>query len=482
MRSSIKKNYIYNLSYQVFTLLIPLIVTPYVSRVLHPDGIGFYSYAHSIATYFALAAALGLASYGMREVALVKGDIEKASKLFYELTVVRMVTTALSIALYVGFVMLLTDKSKWLYYFAVGLNIAAVFFDCNWFFQALENFRMLALRNFIVKLATVILIFTMVKTQDDLLLYFIIQSGGVLVANVLVLPVLRAHLVRVPFRSLKFSRHIKETLVYFIPTIATSIYTVLDKTMIGVITGSMYENGFYEQAHKMVHMLLTVVTSLTIVVGVRTSSLFADNNNEAIKNHIRKTFRCVCLIALPMTAGLMACSQNFVPWFFGDGFEKTAPLLIMFSPLIFIISISNVVGTVYLTPTGQRKRSNKAIIAGACLNFVLNLILIPLLNTYGAVIASICAEMLISGMYLYFSKDYVSVRMIARDSLKYLIMAALMGVASFFIGTLLPPTVTSSVIQVGAGVIIYFAGLLILRDKMLIDAFNKIFSKFKRQG
>ena len=478
MRSSIKKNYIYNLSYQVFTLLIPLIVTPYVSRVLHPDGVGFFSYANSVATYFALAAALGLASYGMREVALVKGDIEKASKIFYELTIVRIITTTASLAVYAAFVFIFTDE--WEYYFAVGLTIAAVFFDCNWFFQALENFKMLALRNFVVKTATVILIFTFVKTQDDLLLYFLIQSGGVLAANALVLPALKAHLVKVPFKSLKFRHHISETIVYFIPTIATSIYTVLDKTMIGVITGNMFENGFYEQAHRIVHMLLTVVTSLTIVVGVRTSSLFADNNIEAIKNHIRKTFRYVCMIALPMTAGLMACAGIFVPWFFGEGFDKTAPLLVMFSPLIFIISISNVVGTVYLTPTGQRKRSNKAIIAGAILNFVLNIILIPLFNTYGAVIASICAELLISCMYLYFGKDYISVRDIAKDSFKYLIMATVMGVAIYFIGKLLPVTVTSSVIQIGAGILIYFAGLLILRDGMLIDTLKRVIAKFKR--
>ncbi len=481
MRSSIKKNYIYNLSYQMFTLLLPFIVTPYVSRVLHPDGIGFFSYANSIATYFSFAAALGISAYGMREVALVKGDVQKASRIFYELTVIRTVTTFISLGAYLLLVYF-TAPDSWKLYFAAGLTVLAVLFDCNWFFQALEDFKMLSLRNFVVKTVTVAMIFAFVKNEDDLLLYIIIQCGGVLAANMLVLPALKSYLVKIPIRSLKFRKHIAETWIYFVPTIATSIYTILDKTMIGIIVGDMSENGFYEQAHRMVQMLLTVITSLTIVVGVRTSSLFADNNSEAIKSHLRKTFRYVFMLAMPMTAGLMACARGFVPLFFGEDFSKTADLLIMFAPLILIIGISNVIGTVYLTPSGQRKRSNKVIIAGAVLNFVLNLVLIKLLNTYGAVISSISAELLISALYLYISRDYISVKDLAKDSFRYLIMAVLMGVAIYFAGKYMPITPMSIAVQVACGAAVYFIGLLALRDSMLVDTVKKVFGKLARKG
>ena len=49
---SIKLNYIYNVSYQIVTMLSPLVTAPYLARVLNPDSIGAYSYTASIVTYF----------------------------------------------------------------------------------------------------------------------------------------------------------------------------------------------------------------------------------------------------------------------------------------------------------------------------------------------------------------------------------------------------------------------------------------------
>ncbi|MBQ0083540.1 MAG: flippase [Clostridiales bacterium] len=468
MQSNIKKNYIYNVSYQIFTLLIPFITTPYVSRVLHPDGIGLYSYSNSIATYFSLAAALGIASYGVREVARVQRDPEKASKLFYELMTVRIVSTIICFSAYSVFVMIFTQEPK--YYFAVGLIIVAMLVDCNWFFQAMENFKMLALRNFLIKILSVSLIFLLVKDKDDLIIYFIIQAGSVLVSNLVALPALRKYLVKVDIKTLTFLPHIKNTLVYFVPTIATSVYTVLDKTMIGFITKDMFQNGYYEQAHKIVNMVLTVITSLSTVVGVRTSLLFADEKIDEIKQHIRETFRYVCMIGFPLCLGLIACADTFVPWFFGEGYDDVTPLLKMFAPLVLVISVSNVIGTLYLTPSGQRARSNKAIIAGAVANFILNIFLIPNFGTYGAVIASIFAELLISSLYLIFAKNFIRLRTIFFDGFKYIIMAVIMALPINYIGHIMEPTVLATAIQVVTGVIIYFAGLFILKDSMFFTA------------
>lgn len=480
MLDTIKRNYLYNLSYQIFCLLIPFVTTPYVSRVLQPDGVGFYSYANSVATYFSLAAALGIASYGVREIAVMQFDRKKSSKLFYELMIIRIAATLVCFAAYAVFIFAFSGAPE--YYFAVGLIIVAMMFDCNWFFQAMENFKMLALRNFLVKSVSVALIFIFVKSKEDLLLYFFIQSGSILVSNLLPLPALKKYLVKVDFHELTFKTHIKQTLVYFVPTIATSVYTVLDKTMIGLITGNMFENGFYEQAHRIVNMLLTVITSLSTVVGIRTSYLFANNESEEIKKHIRETFRYVCMIAFPLTTGLIACANTFVPWFFGNGYEKSANLLMMFAPLILAISVSNVVGTLYLTPSGQRKRSNKAIIAGAVFNFVLNMVLIPSFNTYGAVIASLFAEILISVLYMHFAKDYVSIKDILSDGFKYLIMAVIMGGVIYYIGTLMEPVFLTTAIQVAVGMILYFAGLFAMRDHMLISAAAAIKKKFTKKS
>lgn len=475
---NIKKNYIYNVSFQIFSLIIPFITAPYVARVLMPDGIGTYSYANSIATYFSLLAGLGISSYGLREVSRERDDRRAASKLFWELSGIRLVTTAGCLLLYAGFIFV--TGSDWKVYLATGVIILSVGVDSNWFFQALENFKTLVVRNFIVKIVSVVCIFLFVKDADDLVLYILIQAGGTFLSNLILRIQLFRWVVWIPLRELSFRHHIKETLIYFIPTIATSVYTVLDRTMIGVITKDMAENGFYEQAHKIVNMLMTVITSLNVVVGVRTSYLFGRNQKNEARQHLHDTFRFMYMIAFPLAAGLTACADTFVPWFYGNGYEKVAPLMMVFSPLLFIIGTSNVLGSLYLTPSGQRARSNHAIIAGAVCNFLLNLILIPLIGVYGAVIASLAAETLISGLYLHYSSDFISIPYTLGIGIRYFLFSLIMFVPTYWVGRRLGAGVTTTLIQVAVGVAVYSIELILSRDPSWINLRDDIRCKLHR--
>ncbi len=477
---NIRKNYIYNLSFQIFSLLIPFITAPYVSRVLLPEGIGTFSYVNSIATYFSLFAALGLSSYGTREVSRVRDDRQKTSKLFWELSILRLLSTVLCLGLYLAFILITGSDMRT--YLAAGVVILSVGIDCNWFFQAMENFKVLMVRNFLVKLISIVCIFAFVNGPEDLVLYFLIQGGGTFLSNI----VLRAHLIRavdwVPARRWRFGHHIRETLVYFIPTIATSVYTLLDRTMIGIITKDMAANGYYEQAHKIVNMLMTVITSLNVVVGVRTSYLFGQNKKKEIRQHIIRTFRFVFMLAFPLAAGLMACAADFVPWFYGEGYEPAIPLMVLFAPLLFIIGVSNVLGSLYLTPSGQRARSNRAIIIGAVCNFVLNLILIPLFGVYGAVIASLAAEIVISALYMSFSARFIPIASVLGIGLRYLLLSAGMFLPTYLVGRAHEPSFATTLLQVAVGIVTYAVLLIVTRDPAWLGAKNALVRKFKKSS
>ena len=148
-------------------------------------------------------------------------------------------------------------------------------------------------------------------------------------------------------KSLRLKRHFKETLVYFIPTVATTIYTVLDKTMIGMITGQEVENGYYEQTNKITSMALTIATSLNIVMAARMSYLYAEKRFDEIKDRLKRSMDFTMLLSIPAVVGIMGVAKNMVPWFFGDGYDKVVLLLYVYSPLIIIIAISNCLGGQY---------------------------------------------------------------------------------------------------------------------------------------
>lgn len=165
---SIGKNYIYTLLYQLSAFAIPLITTPYIARVLGADGIGISSYTHSITTYFILAAALGTTEYAQREIAYRQDIFEQRTIMFWEIFLLRCISGFLSLIIFIA----VTKSSEYKFFFAIqGINILSVVFDISWFFQGMEDFGRIALRNIMVRLLNIFPIFLFVKDREDLPFY-----------------------------------------------------------------------------------------------------------------------------------------------------------------------------------------------------------------------------------------------------------------------------------------------------------------------
>lgn len=468
---SIKKNVVFNTLYQIITLITPLITAPYISRVLEAEGIGIYSFTNSIVTYFTLVAALGTASYGQREIAMHRNDFQECSKRFWEIEILSIFTTC--IAMFAWIIWIVCSNQYSVYYGVLTISIIAVAFDISWFYAGFEKFQYIVIRNAIVKLFGIILIFLLVKKKDDILVYIGIMSVTGFLGNVSMWTYLPRMIEKVNFSSLHpFKNHLRQTVAYFIPTIATSVYTVLDKTMIGVITSSESQNGYYEQATKIIRMFESVLFSLNTVMSARQSFLFSEGKIDEIKEKINKSFEFLFAIAIPFIFGLVAIANNFVNWFFGKGYEPVVKVLYFMSLLPLIICISNILGSQYLTPSGQRTRSTKGIMMGALTNLILNSILIPLYGAIGATIASIFAELVISIIYMKMSRECIGWSQIFRISIKKIIAAVIMFAIIYVIGKRLTDTIWATVIQIVVGIVIYTLTLVLLRDDVVKEIKN----------
>ena len=456
---SLRRNYLYTVIIQFVSMLTPLVTAPYVARVLGSEGVGAFSYVQSVATVFSLFAALGLGAYGLREVSRVRDDSAAVSRLFWDLTRLRLVTTAATLALYALLCLWVGD---WRLYGAMGLLIVAAGLDLTWFLQAMERFGTLMLRHVAVKVLGVVLIFAFVRHRDDVALYALIQSGSTLLSNLLLWPRLRGMVGSVS--KGRFLAHLRPSLVYFVPAVATSVYTVLDKTMLGILAHDMAQNGYYESAHKMIRLLLAVITSLNVVVGVRTSYLFGQQREDAVRVHIVDTYRFTCALSLPLMGGVIACAGGFTLSFFGAEFAAAGGMLRLFSPLLFLIGTSNVLGSLYLTPAGFRRRSNRAILTGAGTNVVLNLFFIPRFGGYGAVVASVAAEAVIAALYLRFTHPFVSAWRLLRVAGRYALYGVAVYAAAWAPTLWMPPAFFTVLVQTALGIAVYVGLLLLLRD------------------
>ena len=467
--------------YQILALITPLLTAPYVSRVLGVENIGIYSYTFSIQHYFMLAAGLGTGSYGKREIARVRNDEKKRSLLFWEIELLSIITTLISVTGW-AFVVLKNPGLR-IYFFILSFNVLAVLFEISWFYAGLEHFEHTVLRNSFFKIAGVIAIFLFVKTENDLPIYMGIMVASTLLGNMSMWVHLPKYLVKIDWREIRIARHFKETLIYFIPAVATSIYSVLDKTLIGIITQSNAQNGYYEQASKIINLAKPICfTALNAVISSRNSYLFAENRMDEVKKKIDDSINYILFVGIGICFGLCAVAARFVPWFFGNGYEAVEYLLYILSPIALIIGVSNCLGANYYNPAGYRLRSAMYLIVGAAVNLVLNCIFIPKFASYGAAVASVIAELVITTLYMKNCDRFLTYRQLFLHGWKKIIA----GVAMFAFILLVDPLIKRDTIaifsEVFAGICVYALVLLLLKDSMVLWGIRIVKGKLTSLG
>lgn len=476
------KNYIFNATYQILIIIIPLITTPYVSRVLLAEGVGKYSYSLSIITYFTMFAGLGFNTYGQREIAKYQGDSEKQSKTFVEIILCRFVTTILCCTLNIVLACLglYGDYSTLMLIFSI--NIIAVAFDVSFYLQGNEKFAVITVINIAIKLIGVGAIFLFVKTQEDVWKYTLINALVVILSNMALWLCLPKYFKMPSFKSLCPSKHLLPTLALFIPTVVTSVYTVLDKTLIGLILNNDAENGYYEQAEKIVKMALTIITALGTVMIPRNSNEYKRGNIEAVKSNVYFAVKFVWTLGVPLMFGLIIVSDNMNLWFFGEGYEPVADMMKIFSPIILSLGLNNVFGMQYLIPIGKENVFTISVAVGAVCNFILNIILIYTIGTVGAIIASVAAETIIMIYQLIYARKVFSIKRILLCGWKNVIAGVLMFLVLYFVAGNWESSVINTLLIILIGCVIYFVLIIALRDEFIINLIKKLFSKIKKQN
>ncbi|MCD7994332.1 MAG: polysaccharide biosynthesis C-terminal domain-containing protein [Clostridia bacterium] len=255
--------------------------------------------------------------------------------------------------------------------------------------------------------------------------------------------------------------------------------------MLGILTDGTAENGYYEQAHKIEQMLLVILTSLNIIMRSRMTFLFKSGRLDEMKARLNKSVSFISAVAIPMTAGLVGIAANFIPLFLGEDFEESIVLLQIFSFLLVIIGLSNCLNTHFLGPSGRQGQNNYVLVAGAVLNFLFNLMMIPKLGAVGAAIGSVLAESIILVGYLFLIRDFFKVKTLIQLIWKYVVAGFIMRVAVSYIGKLSGNVVFVLVVQICVGVVLYAGILLLLKDKfaigMIKDLTGKVRKKMRQQ-
>lgn len=472
MRKTVN-NIIYNGVYQLLILALPIITMPYVSRVLGRQALGKYSFVSSIAMLLSYVILMGMNQLGARVIARTPKDDGKLSKNFFELWQIQLLVGCLVIAGYTIFSL----YSSYRRYLLLNIPYLIAFaLDISWFFIGLGEIRKVVIRNTLIKVSSIALIFIFVKSPADLGYYILINSISILVANIIFWTNLRS-LIQWKFISSLWSKSQfwRESLVLIVPQLAVQFYTNFDSTLVGMIAGPT-QLTYYDQSQRIVRMMVALVTSVSTVLMPKMSELKLDNKNHKIVNRIFKvSLDYTLIIALMMTAVLMIDSAEFVPWFYGKSYSPMIDNMLWVSLIMIFISYGGVFGSQFTLVNGDYKKYAIPSVIAAVFSVSANVILVHFWQADGGTLVVILTELLVCFMRIFVVRKEVNLKEIFHEQPKYLLAFVMTTVLGLKFKLTLPSAFLTLVINSILAIVVYVVLLIILKTRILADIKNRNF-------
>lgn len=452
--NKLKSNFIYDATYQVLILIIPLITTPYIARTIGADGVGVYSYTYSIVSYFMMFALLGMNNYGNREVSKNRDNKEKLNYTFSSIYYLQLMVTILVTIVYLIYIISFDNK-----YYNIAIiqmiYMISVAFDINWLFCGLQEFKITVTRSIFIKFITLVSILLFVKNENDTWKYTLILAVTTLINQVILWPFLKKEKIKfVKVKIKDIYKHLKPTLILFIPVLAVSVYRIMDKIMIGNMA-TVTEVGYYENSEKMLNIILSVVGALGTVTLPQMTYLYSNNRIDEYNKILDKSIKLIFFMVFPVIAGFILTGDSLVNIYLGSQFAKSAVLLKILSISLLFSPIAGIIRMQFLIPRNKDKEYIISVILGAITNFLLNLLLINRYQSIGASIATVMAEFVVFiTQYIFVSKELQFKHLIKNIS-QFFITSIIMFIVTYIIGSFIENEIIKLIIQIAVGILTY---------------------------
>lgn len=486
-QKSIKVNAILNVIKQGLGIIFPLITYPYVSRVLGAGNLGRFSFSESIVQIFITLSLIGIPTYAVREGAMVRNEKKKIDEFCAEVFTINFISALLSyIILFLLVLFVDRIRVETVFILILSVNIMSKWVGRDWLNSIYEDYLYISIRFIIVRIFSLILIFLLVKTPDDLTKYVIIMGFSELAGNLL--NIYYTGKV-VPYQfvfSKNLRRHLKPLLVLFCISVASTIYIRSDITILGFLRPDS-DVGIYTLSSRIYTIVKNILNAIIMVTIPRLSFYLGKDTPESREKYNRllnKLRNALVLLLFPATTGLFFLSGDVMYILGGAEFQSGGNSL----GILCIAMAFAVFGCFYANAVLIVNRKEtiffKATVISAFVNIILNFIFIPFLGINGAAVTTVFSELcivLICGFSAvpFFRNDRLKLK-------QYLIPTVLECIAITVVALLMNRYVHSLipriVLTISLSCVIYFIILLILRNELLFDSINKIKNRYIRNA
>ena len=400
-QKSIKVNFIMNAVLTMSSFIFPLITFPYVSRILLPEGMGKVAMATAVVAYFALLARLGIPMYGIRACAEVRDDRAQLSKVVHELFLINLAMTGLSYLLFFATVFTVPAfRSEYVLYLIIGSTLLFETMGAEWLYKGLEEYSYITYRSIFFKIVALAATFLFVHTRADYIKYGAITILAASASNLLNLYNLRKYITFKPFSEYRFKPHIKPILIFFATTCAIVIYTQLNTVILGLMKTNA-DVGLYDSAMKIKNILVSVVTALGAVLLPRASYYVKQGLVQEFAIISTKAVLFVFGLSLPLIVFFTLFADNGIHFLSGRHFDGAIVPMQIILPTILLIGLTNILGIQILVPLGKEKEVFYSVAAGAIVDLIACLALIPPFSVIGAAVSNLLAELTVFVVQYY---------------------------------------------------------------------------------
>lgn len=449
---SLKSNVILNCSRIGIDMLFPLLTFPYVSRILGPTNLGQISFSNSVVNYFVMLASLGIPSYGILICAKVRDEKEKLQKTVCELLYINFATVLISYGIFLGLLFAIPKFWQARQLFLIySITIMVTAMGIDWLYSALEDFKYITVRSIIFKLISLALIFTLVRKQNDYLIYAAITVLSAVGSNILNLVHARKYIKLYPIRELTIKKHLKPIFALFAASIAATISANTDTVMLGFLKTD-YDVGVYNFSVKIKSMLSMVMTAGLTVFVPRFSYYVRSKQTKLYRTQVRQVFILTLTVACALNVFTVFFAEPIIEILGGNAYSNAKWPVIILTSCICILACTWTLGVGVLQPLGRTSQYAKGMLCGCIVNVVMNAVLIPKVGVSGAALATMASEITIGIAYYNCAKDFLENCLHGAGFVKILAVGVIAGGCAYGASNLIE---TNCFLQIVLGGIVF---------------------------
>lgn len=470
MTRKVISNFFYQAIYQLVIIILPIITVPIISRALLPEGVGAFNFVSSIVNYFVLVAALGLSTYAVREISVVRYDKIMLSRKFWEIQIFNLIFSSIVVLIYLIFCFFVRYR---ILFFIQSLTVISVIFDISWFFQGVEDFKKITMTNLIVKVFSFGAILFFVNDPSDLIAYTLINAISTLLSTFVFWLFIKKYIVFIHVTLSQAMQHFFPALNFFLLKLSSTIFINFNKTLLGIMV-SMSAVGYFSNSLTLVTIIGSLINTMNIVMLPRMSLLESEKKEEVLMDTLSIVVHFQLFLTIALMFGLIATANKMVPWFFGNKFLATIKMIQILSPIVVLQSLHQGIANQFLVPKNKMRSYNITMIIGTIISVLTGIILIPSIGVYGAIIGFLFGQ-----ITLAFTRSYTLVKKTVFkfnfiNILKYIASGIGMNIVIFILTSKMAATPLTNILQIIIGFFVYMILTIIFHVNPLTSMVRKL--------